>query len=97
MSVDAEDDRLHLPESGDPAFRDSVTFAFGDAAARLYGLARVSHGADGANGLAVLYAGSEPVAARAGGGTAGADPRRGSRSRRPACASACSSRSRRGP
>ena len=73
MSVEAEDDRLHLPQPGDGAFRDSVTFAFGDAAAKLYGLARISHGADGPNGLAVLYAGSEPVAARAGGGSAGAD------------------------
>lgn len=71
MSVTPEDDRLHA--SPDPAFRDSVTFAFGDPAAKLYGLARVSHGGDGPNGLAVLYAGDKPVAAGAGGGDAAAD------------------------
>ena len=30
MSVAAEQDRLHLPDAPDPAFRDAVTFAFGD-------------------------------------------------------------------
>ena len=74
MSIAAGDDRLHLPDSPDPEFRDAVTFAFGDAAAKLYGLARVSHGADGPNGLAVLYAGGQPVAASAGGGSATGDP-----------------------
>ena len=74
MSIAAGDDRLHLPDSPDPAFRDAVTFAFGDAAAKLYGLARVSHGAEGPNGLAVLYAGGQPVAASAGGGSATGDP-----------------------
>jgi hypothetical protein len=68
MSVTADHDRLHT--STDPAFRDAVTFAFGDPAAKLYGLARLSHGAGAPNGLAVLYAGSQPVAARAGGGAA---------------------------
>jgi len=74
VSIAAGDDRLHLPDSPDPAFRDAVTFAFGDAAAKLYGLARVSHGAEGPNGLAVLYAGGQPVAASAGGGSATGDP-----------------------
>jgi hypothetical protein len=73
MSIDPGEDRLHLPPSPDPAFRDAMTFAFGDPAAKLYGLARVSHGAHGANGLAVLYAGAKPVAARAGGGVANGD------------------------
>jgi hypothetical protein len=68
VSVTPEDDRLHA--SSDPVFRDAVTFAFGDPVAKLYGLARLSHGGDGPNGLAVLYAGSEPVAASAGGGPA---------------------------
>ncbi len=73
MSIAPEDDRLHA--SPDAAFRDAVTFAFGDPAAKLYGLARISHGGDGPNGLAVLYAGSKPVAASAGGGDAtGDDP-----------------------
>jgi hypothetical protein len=43
--------------SDDPAFRDAVTFAFGDPAARLYGLARVALGGDGCSGFAVVYAG----------------------------------------
>jgi hypothetical protein len=55
------------------AASDSVTFAFGDAGARLYGLARlgVSRDADGAaqgSALAVLFADRAPVAAVARGG-----------------------------
>jgi hypothetical protein len=72
MTVEPEDDRLHVPEPDDASFRDAVTFAFGDPAAKLYGLARVSHGIDGSGGLAVLYAGDKPVAASAGGAGAGA-------------------------
>jgi hypothetical protein len=49
-----------------------VTFAFGDPAARLYGLARLGlSGGDGertGSALAVLFAGGEPVAAHARGG-----------------------------
>ncbi len=57
-----------------PAFADAVTFAFGDADAQLYGLARIglSPGEDGegprGSALAVLFAGREPVAAIARGG-----------------------------
>jgi len=57
-----------------PAFADAVTFAFGDAAAQLYGLARIglSPGEDGAarsgSALAVLFSGREPVGAIARGG-----------------------------
>jgi hypothetical protein len=57
-----------------PAFADAVTFAFGDAGAQLYGLARIglSPGEDGegrrGSALAVLFAGREPVAAIARGG-----------------------------
>jgi hypothetical protein len=68
VSVTPDDDRMHT--SPDPAFRDSMTFAFGDPVAKLYGLARISNGASGPNGLAVLYAGGAPVAAGAGGGEA---------------------------
>jgi hypothetical protein len=51
---------------------DSVTFAFGDASAQLYGLARLglSRSAEGArqgSALALLFAGREPVAALARG------------------------------
>jgi hypothetical protein len=54
------------------AATDSVTFAFGDPGAQLYGLARLglSRAADGtrqASALALLFAGSEPVAALARG------------------------------
>jgi hypothetical protein len=54
------------------AHTDSVTFAFGDASAQLYGLARLglSRTADGArrgSALALLFAGREPVAALARG------------------------------
>lgn len=74
MSVAPQDDRLHVPDPPDPLFRDAVTFAFGDPSTKLYGMARVSHGGEGSNGLAVLYAGARPVAAGAGGGGASADP-----------------------
>jgi hypothetical protein len=54
------------------AATDSVTFAFGDPAAQLYGLARLglARGADGArqgSALALLFSGREPVAALARG------------------------------
>ncbi len=53
-------------------FSDAVTFAFGDPDAELYGLARVGMAADErtASGLAVLFSGREPVAARAEGAIA---------------------------
>jgi len=48
------------PRAGDdPAFRDAVTFSFGDPVAQLYGLARVAIGGGGASGFAVVYAGDE--------------------------------------
>jgi hypothetical protein len=57
------------------AASDSVTFAFGDPAQQLYGLARlgISHAPDGTplgSALAVLFAGREPVAALAQGALA---------------------------
>ena len=55
MSVCAADE---APRSGDgPAFRDAVTFSFGDPAGRHYGLACVGIGGGGASGFAVVYAG----------------------------------------
>jgi hypothetical protein len=45
--------------SDDPAFRDAVTFSFGDPAAQLYGLARVGLGGGAASGFAVVYAGDQ--------------------------------------
>jgi len=57
------------------AATDSVTFAFGDPSAELYGLARLglSRSTDGerrGSALALLFAGREPVAALARGGIA---------------------------
>ena len=52
------------PRAGDdPAFRDAVTFAFGDPAAKLYGLARVGAGGGGTSGFAIVYAGDQLVGA----------------------------------
>ncbi|MEA2186681.1 MAG: hypothetical protein QOK16_1692 [Solirubrobacteraceae bacterium] len=56
--------------AADPAFRDAVTFSFGDPASELYGLARVGVGEGGVSGLAIVYAGSEPVAANSASGVA---------------------------
>ncbi|MBW3606937.1 MAG: hypothetical protein KY463_01050 [Actinobacteria bacterium] len=57
MSISAADEN---PRAGDdPAFRDAVTFSFGDSAAQLYGLARIGIGGGGASGFAIVYAGDE--------------------------------------
>lgn len=74
MSIAPADDRLHLPGAPDPAFRDALTFSFGDPAAEIYGMARISHGEEGCDGVAVLYAGDRPAAVSAGGGEATGDP-----------------------
>ncbi|MBA3326894.1 MAG: hypothetical protein H0T43_01145 [Solirubrobacterales bacterium] len=50
-----------------PGFSDAVTFAFGDSAAAVYGIARVGLAGGGGSGLAVLFADSEAVAASAEG------------------------------
>jgi hypothetical protein len=62
----AEQERARTPTG--PAFADAVTFAFGDAAAGVYGLARLGLSGEGASALAVLFSGREPVAAVARGG-----------------------------
>jgi hypothetical protein len=59
-------------EAARDAATDSVTFAFGDPGAQLYGLARLglARGSDGArqgSALALLFSGREPVAALARG------------------------------
>lgn len=59
--------------SSAPGFGDAITFAFGDLDAQVFGLARVGlspgeGAATQASGLAVLFAGFEPVAVRAAGG-----------------------------
>ena len=57
MTISVADE--HPRTSDDPAFRDAVTFSFGDPVAQLYGLARVGIGGGGASGFAVVYAGDE--------------------------------------
>lgn len=57
MSISTADENPRASEN--QAFRDAVTFSFGDPAAQLYGLARVAIGGGGASGFAVVYAGSE--------------------------------------
>lgn len=66
------DPTLEAPQA-DAATTDAVTFSFGDRDAELYGIARagLSVGPEGtpqASGLALLFAGREPVTARAAGG-----------------------------
>lgn len=60
------------PAQGD-SFSDAVTFAFGDPAADVYGIARVGlspgdAGEPQGSGLAIVFSGREPVAVRAAGG-----------------------------
>jgi hypothetical protein len=63
VSVVPEQDAPRRPTAPDAAFRDAVTFAFGDPVAKLYGHARIGLGAGGASGVAVLFAGTEIVSA----------------------------------
>lgn len=61
------------------AFSDAVTFACGDVDSDLFAMVRIglaAGGADGpqASGLAVVFSGREPVAVRAAGGLAVAEP-----------------------
>ncbi len=66
---------LEAPRPADGAgFSDAITFAFGDAGAGVYGLARVGLAGGAGSGLALLLDGRETVAARAEGGVAVADP-----------------------
>ncbi len=55
------------------AAADSVTFAFGDADAQLYGLVRLGLARGEGSALALLFSGIEPVAALAEGGLPVAD------------------------
>ena len=57
MSIGPADEALRAGD--DPAFRDAVTFSFGDPAAAVYGLARLGVGGGAASGFAVVYAGDE--------------------------------------
>jgi hypothetical protein len=70
VSVSPEQDAPRRPAASDSAFRDAVTFAFGDPAAKLYGHARIGLAADGASGVAVLFEGTEIASATTAGGVA---------------------------
>lgn len=62
---------LETPRPADrEGFADAVTFAFGDPASGLYGLARSGVADGSASGLALLFAGAETAAVRAEGGVA---------------------------
>ena len=78
MSATPEQDAPRTPAAPDAAFRDTVTFAFGDPATELYGHARVGLGAGGASGVAVLFAGSEVASVSTEGGVAAAGEAPGS-------------------
>jgi hypothetical protein len=69
VSVAAADEAPRT--AGDPAFRDAVTFSFGDPAASVYGLARVGLGGAGASGFAVVYQGDTLAGASTEAGVAG--------------------------
>ena len=68
MTLRVEDE---LPrEASGPAFADAVTFAFGDPASGLFGMARAGLAEGGASGIGLLFAGGLPVVARAAGAVA---------------------------
>ncbi len=63
MTFGPADDAFHVPPAESVgAFVEALTFAFGDPAAEIYGLARVGLGARGASAMAIVYAGHQPVA-----------------------------------
>lgn len=71
MPITSAHERPQPPTS--PVFSDAVTFSFGDGAAEVFGLARIGLSAAAAggpqgSGLAIVFAGTEPVAVRAAGG-----------------------------
>lgn len=57
MTASPDDEAIH--PSADVS---ALTFAFGDPVAEIYGVARLGVGPDGASGMAVVYAGHDPVA-----------------------------------
>jgi hypothetical protein len=59
VTISASDENPRAEE--DPAFRDAVTFSFGDPAVSLYGLARLTNASNGVSGFAVVHHGEEVV------------------------------------
>jgi len=63
VSIGPGDEAPHRPAQPAPAFRDALTFSFGDAGAQLYGVARLALGGDRrASAMAIIYSGHESVA-----------------------------------
>lgn len=63
MSIGPGDEAPHLPAQPAAGFVDALTFAFGDLDAQLYGVARLALDGDGLpSGMAIVYAGHDPVA-----------------------------------
>jgi hypothetical protein len=58
--IGPDDERRHRGE--DPRFGDSITVAFGDAGAEVYGVARVGATAENASAIALLFGGRDLVA-----------------------------------
>jgi hypothetical protein len=74
-SVDADWEHPRTGADAAPGSSEAVTFAFGDPAANVFGIARIGLSADAdgdvtASGLVVLFADGEPIAVRADGGVA---------------------------
>ena len=77
MTVAAEHEQPRT--STGAGFSDAVTFSFGDQVADAYGVARIGlstadDGSTSASGLAIVFAGHEPVAVSADGGVAVDEP-----------------------
>jgi hypothetical protein len=60
--------------AGGEGFSDSLTFAFGDPEGRVLGVARLGLADGGASGLAIVFRDGAPLAVRADGGVAVAEP-----------------------
>jgi hypothetical protein len=77
VTVAAADEAIHAPtlDESPAAFVDALTFAFGDPATELYGVARLGVGAGGASAMAIVYAGHAPVTAARQAGVAGQESR----------------------
>lgn len=67
MSVGVEDEAPRDASQRGPGFSDAVTFAFGDLAAQVYGLARVGLAGGQGSGLAIVFSGTDPVSVSAEG------------------------------
>lgn len=63
MSGAAPIDAPRTPATPDPAFRNALTFAFGDPATGLYGRTQTTLAAGAGGGMAIVYSGGAPLVA----------------------------------